>query len=104
MMRINAVEQNGTPIAGADVLVNDEPVGQTPNASKKVSNFVGTDTEITVSKAGYHMVRKGTVDEFKIANLVLGVFLNWFAFLWINGPKSQQTVILIPEEAPADAK
>jgi uncharacterized membrane protein len=98
MMRVNAVEPNGKPVDNATVLVNGENIGQTPNASTKVSNFVGSDTEITVSKDGYYTARTEAVEEVKAANVILGISLNIFAFLWVSGPKAQQNVVLTPEE------
>jgi hypothetical protein len=98
MMKVNAIEPTGKPVDNATVLVNGENIGQTPNASTEVSNFVGTDTEITVSKDGYYTARTGAVKEVKMANVVLGVLLNVWAFLWVSGPKAQQSVVLTPEE------
>jgi hypothetical protein len=98
MMRVNTLEPTGKLVVNATVLVNGENIGQTPNASTKVSNFVGTDTEITVLKDGYYTANTEAVKEIKETNLILGIFLNIWAFLWISGPKAQQNVILIPEE------
>jgi hypothetical protein len=101
MMRVNAIEPTGKPVDNATVLVNGENIGQTPNASSKVSNFVGADTEITVSKDGYYTARTDAVKEVKAANVVLGILLNIFAFLWVSGPKAHQNVVLTPEEITA---
>jgi len=97
MMTVYATEPNGRPVNGATVLINGENIGQTPNASKKVSNFIGSDTQITVSKDGYYIVRTEAVKEAKVANIVLGIFLNLFALLWVSGPKAQQNVVISPE-------
>jgi uncharacterized membrane protein len=98
MMRVTAVEPTGKPVDNATVLVNGENIGQTPNARTKVSNFLGADTEITVSKNGYYTARKEAVKEVKMPNIVLGILLNTFALLWVSGPKAQQNVVLTPEE------
>jgi hypothetical protein len=98
MMRVNAIEPTGKPVDNATVLVNGELIGQTPNASTKVSNFFEADTEITVSKDGYYTTRTEAVKEVKTANVVLGILINIWAFLWVSGPKAHQNVILIPEE------
>jgi hypothetical protein len=97
MMRVNAVETTGKPVDNAIVLVNGENIGKTPNARTRVSNFVGAETEITVSKDGYYPARKDAVREVKAANVVFGILLNMFAFLWISGPKAQQNIVLTPE-------
>jgi hypothetical protein len=97
MMRVNATEPTGRPVDNAIVLVNGENIGKTPGARTKVSNFVGTETEIIVSKEGYYTTRTEAVQEVKAANVVLGVLINVFAFLWVSGPRSQQNVVLMPE-------
>ena len=98
VMKVNAIDPNGIPIDNATVLVNGENIGQTPNASTKVSNFVGTETEITVLKEGYYTTRAEAVHKVKPKNMVLGFLLNAFAFLWVVGPKTQQNVVLTPME------
>jgi len=97
MMRVYALEASGKPVNGATVLVNGEPAGATPEATKRVSNFVGTDTEITVTKDGYYTVTKEAEKEAKAANIVLGLLLNIWAFLWVVGPKANQNVVLTPK-------
>ncbi|MDR0685517.1 MAG: PEGA domain-containing protein [Spirochaetaceae bacterium] len=95
-MRVNATDPNGRLIDNATVLVNGENIGQTPNASVEVSNFVGTEAEITVSKEGYYPTRTEAVHKVKPKNIILGSLLNVFAFLWVVGPKAQQNVVLTP--------
>ncbi|MDR1788238.1 MAG: hypothetical protein LBR16_07300 [Treponema sp.] len=95
MMHVNATEPNGRPVNDATVLVNGEMAGVTPNASTEVSNFVGTAVEISVAKDGYFPSKTEAV------NVVFGLLLNIFAFFWASGPKAQQNVILIPDEAAA---
>jgi len=99
-MKVYVTEADGKPVDDAVVLVNGENIGQTPNARAKVSNFVGTNTQITVMKDGYSTVRTEAVKDAKAANIVLGILipLNFFAFLWCAGPKAQQEVILTPEQ------
>jgi len=100
-MQVYVTEPDGKPINDAMVLVNGENIGQTPNAHAKVSNFVGSNTQITVMKEGYNTVRTEAVKDAKAANIVLGILipLNFFAFLWCAGPKAQQEIILSPEIA-----
>ena len=97
-MRVNATDPNGRPIDNATVLVNGENIGQTPNASVEVSNFVGAEAEIKVSKEGYYPTRTEAVRKVKPKNIVLGALLNAFAFLYVAGPKTQQNVVLTPEQ------
>jgi len=97
MMTVYATEPNGRPVNDATVLVNGENIGQTPSASAKVSNFVGSDTQITVSKEGYYTVKTEAVKEVKAANVVIGLLLNIFAFLWVSDPKAQQNVVISPD-------
>jgi len=97
-MKVYVTEADGKPINDATVLVNGENIGQTPNARAKVSNFVGSNTQITVIKDGYNTVRTEAIKDAKPANIVLGILipLNFFAFLWCAGPRAQQEVILSP--------
>jgi hypothetical protein len=83
-------------IDNATVLVNGENVGQTPNVVIEVSNFAGTETEITVSKEGCYAARTEAVHTVKSKNTVLGTLLNAFAFLRVVVPKAQQNVVLTP--------
>ncbi|MCL2269938.1 MAG: hypothetical protein FWC24_01210 [Treponema sp.] len=99
-MTVNALEPNGKPVNDAVVMVDGINIGQTPNARKKVSNFVGTTPEIIIVKDGYEVVRTEAVKEVKAANLITGIFLlNVPAWFWVYGPKSQQNIILTPETA-----
>jgi hypothetical protein len=100
-MRVNATDLNGSPVDNATVMVNGDNIGQTPNAITEVSNFVGTETEITVSKEGYYTTRTEAVHKVKPKNIVLGTLLNVFAFLWVVGPKTQQNLVLTPVETIA---
>jgi uncharacterized membrane protein len=97
-MRVNAIDPDGRPVDNAVVLVNGENIGQTPNAITKISNFAGTETEITVSKEGYYATRTEAAYKVKPKNIVLGALLNVFAFLWVVGPRTQQNVVLTPVE------
>ena len=97
-MRVNANDPNGRPIDDAAVLVNGENICRTPNAITRVSNFAGTETEITVSKEGYYATRTEASHKVMPKNIVLGSLLNVFAFLWVVGPKTQQNVVLTPVE------
>ena len=98
-MHINTTDLNGKPVEDATVFIDGVFIGQTPNASKRVSNFNGKDTQIIVAKEGYSTVRTAADKEVKAANLVFGVLLNFFAWFWIYGPKEQQNVILTSEPA-----
>ena len=96
-MTVNVFEPNGSPVVDATVFVDGEVIGQTPNARVKVSNFVGNNFEITVLKDGYETVKTAPVKEVKQTNVVSGILLNFFAWLWVYGPKSNQSIILTPE-------
>ena len=97
-MTVNVIESNGKPVGDAVVMVDGVNIGQTPNAVIRVSNFVGTTPEIMISKDGYDTVRTEAVKEVKATNVVLGVMLNFFSWFYVYGPKSQQNIILIPEQ------
>jgi hypothetical protein len=99
-MTISAIEPNGKLVDDATVIVDGEIIGQTPNASRRISNFAGTKTEIIVLKDGYDTVRTEPIKEVKATNVVLGiVLLNFFAWMWVYGPKQQQNIILTPVPA-----
>jgi hypothetical protein len=100
-MRVTVTDPDGRPVDNATVMVNGENIGQTPNAITEVSNFAGTETEITVSKEGYYATRTEAAHKVKPKNIVLGTLLNVFAFLWVVGPKTQQNVVLTPVETTA---
>ena len=100
MMTVYATDPEGRPLDNATVSVNGENIGQTPHASKKVSNFAGTDVLITVSREGYYTANTEAVIEAKAANILMGIFfLNPFAYLWVAGPKANQNVVLLPVTA-----
>jgi len=98
-MTVNTITSDGKPITDAVVMVDGINIGQTPNASKRVSNFVGTTPEIMVSKDGFETVKTEAVKEVKATNVVLGIMLNFFSWLWVYGPKPQQNIVLTPEQA-----
>jgi hypothetical protein len=95
---INAVDLNGKPVDGANVMINGKNIGLTPNASTKTSNFMGTDVEITVSKAGYYTARTEANKDLVVGNVILGFCINPFALLWVFGPKKNQNVVITPEK------
>ena len=94
MVRVHATEADGRPVNDATVSINGEVIGQTPNAQVRISNFVGTNTQVTVTKEGYNTVRADLEKEVKAANVVSGILLNFFAWLWVYGPKPVQEVII----------
>ena len=96
MVTVFTNEANGKPVNDATVSLNGQIVGQTPNVRVRVSNFVGTNSELTVSKEGYDTVRTEVVKEVKSKNVVLGILMNFFAWLWVYGPKPNQEVVLTP--------
>ena len=97
MVTVRANEPNGKPVDDATVSVNGEIIGQTPNARIKVSNFVGSNPQLTVSKEGYDTVRSEVVKEVKSKNVVFGLLLNVFAWLWVYGPRPNQEIVITPE-------
>jgi len=97
-MVVNVTDTNGTPVSNANVFIDGKPVGQTPGAKAKASNFITARNEITVSKEGYSTVRVQPVKQVKLINVACGILLlNVFAWLWVYGPKAQQNVVLAPE-------
>lgn len=99
MMTVQAIDADGRPINEATVSVNSKVVGQTPNASTSVSNFVGSTPSIQVQASGYQTNTTKPDKEIKVGSLVGGLFL-WPLFLWCYGPKAIQNVTLAPA-APA---
>ena len=96
MMRVNAVDPNGEQIYNARVLIDGEFIGETPDASTRISNFVLNQTDIRVAKDGYNSRTVEPSKEIKVAPLVLGILGLAIPFLWVWGPKPQQTVVLTP--------
>ena len=95
MMTVNVVDQMGVPINGAVVLVDNERIGQTPDASTSVSNFIGNTTNIRVVADGYHPRTVEADKELKVGTLVGGL-VAWPFLLWTYGPRATQTVVLTP--------
>ena len=88
----NVHNSKGKPI-NAQVFVDGEMIGNAP-AGTKMSNGIWNDPEVQVNHDGYRPYRGGVVNEVKAANIVLGLTINYFAWLWCYGPKKQQYVIL----------
>ena len=97
MMTVNAVDQMGLPIDNATVLVDSENIGQTPDASVRVSNFVGGNTTIRVIAEGFHPRTTEANREFKVGPFIGGLFI-WPVLLWVWGPRSVKNVMLTPVE------
>ncbi|MCL2600823.1 MAG: carboxypeptidase-like regulatory domain-containing protein [Treponema sp.] len=95
MMTVNATDQHGMPVHGANVIVDGEHIGQTPTASTRVSNFIGGSTSITVSADGYLPRTIEAAREAK-AGPIIGGFFIWPIWLWTWGPRPQQNVVLTP--------
>ncbi|GHT81489.1 hypothetical protein FACS189467_5640 [Bacteroidia bacterium] len=95
MMTVNVTDPKGKPVV-AQVFVDGESIGNAP-ATKKVSNGVWNDPSIKVVADGYSPYNTEALKEAKVANIVLGVTINWFALLWCYGPRKQQYVILQKE-------
>lgn len=96
MVTVYANDPDGMPVNDATVKLDGEVIGQTPNAQVKISNFVGNYPELTVSKAGYETVKTEVEREVKAPNVVLGIMLNFFAWLFVYGPKPNQEIVLAP--------
>jgi len=95
MMTVNAVDQQGMPVQGANVMVDGEHIGQTPEATISVSNFVGRTPLISVTAEGFVPRSVEAVRELKVGPLIGGTIV-WPLWLWMWGPRSQQNVVLIP--------
>ena len=97
MMNVTAYDPNGVVINGAVVHVDGQPAGQTPAASARVSNFIGKTTNIRVEANGFHPNTVEADKEFKIVPFFPGIIPPfWPLLLWTNGPKSQQSIVLLP--------
>jgi hypothetical protein len=96
MMTVSAIDTYGRPINDAVVLVDGENIGQTPNASTRVSNFAANDYSIRVVAEGYQPRTTQARKELKTGSFVAGIFLFW-PWLWAYGPKAEQNIILTPE-------
>ena len=81
--------------SNADVYEDGQYVGKTP-VSLNISNLVWNSPDITISKDGYTSMPVTLQKEEKITNLVIGYFINIFAFLWCYGPKENQNFVLTP--------
>lgn len=90
---------NVTFYADADnteVYVDGQYIGTTP-MTVKLSNAIWDDPIITLKKDGYKTTVGSLNKEVKAVNVILGVCLDWPAFLWCYGPKSYQYYMLVPE-------
>lgn len=87
---------DSTNTENAEVYVDGELIGSTP-ATAKLSNAIWEDPTITIKKDGYKTLNTSLQKEVKTPNIVLGILLNWPAFLWCYGPKQNQNFILTPD-------
>lgn len=85
-----------TDVDGAEVYVDGVLIGTTP-ATAKLSNAIWDDPTITIKKEGYKPLNTGLQKEAKTVNIVLGVIVDWPAFLFCYGPKESQNFMLVPE-------
>lgn len=81
--------------SNADVYSEGQYLGKTP-VSTKLSNLVWDDPDIILSKEGYNNMPVTLKREPKIPNIVIGYFVNIFAYLWCYGPKENQCFVLTP--------
>jgi len=96
-MNVNVFDPTGRPIDGATVSVDGGPIGQTPDASTRVSNFVGNTPSIRVTADGYLPRTVDAEKEFKVGAFIGGIFV-WPVLLWVWGPRAQQNIILTPAQ------
>ena len=96
MMTVNAVDPFGMPIENATVMVDNERIGQTPDANTRVSNFIGTSTNIRVMAEGYYPRTTEPEREFKVGSFIGGLIM-WPLLLWTYGPRATQTIMLSPQ-------
>jgi len=97
-MNVDVTDHRGVPVSGATVLVDGRNIGQTPNASVRVSNLAGSLPVIRVWKEGYIPVQREAAGEIKVASLIGGILI-LVPFLWIYGPSSHQHITLMPQPA-----
>lgn len=87
-----------TDTEGAEVYVDGELIGTTP-ATAKLSNAIWDDPDILIRKEGFKDLRTGVRNEIKMSNVLLGCFINPFAWLWCFGPDKNQNFILIEDSS-----
>jgi hypothetical protein len=94
-MDVNVTDYRGNPIDGATVLVDGQNIGQSPNASIRVSNQIGSLPVIRVWKDGYNPAQMEAAAEVKVPSAIGGIFL-LVPFIWVYGPRANQHVVLTP--------
>ena len=82
-----------TDVDGADIYIDGELIGTTPTTIE-LSNAVWEDPDIVIRKTGYKDIRTNLRKEIKGPNVVFGLLLNTWAWLWVYGPKENQSFIL----------
>ena len=98
-MNIYTVDSIGNQVTGATVMIDGENIGQTPNASKKVSNFAASDIEIRVIAEGFRTRITEPMMEIKVGTFICALIPPlWLLMFWAWGPRTQQYVILSPEQ------
>ena len=83
-------------VEDVEVYVDGQLIGSTP-ATTKLSNAVWNDPTITLKKEGFKTLTTGLQKEVKGVNIVLGLLVDWPAFLWCYGPKATQNFMLTPD-------
>ena len=84
-----------TDVDGAEVYIDGELIGTTPTTIE-LSNAVWEDPDIVIRKTGYKDLKTNLRKEIKGPNVVFGLLLNTWAWLWVYGPKENQSFILTP--------
>ncbi len=79
-----------------EVYVDGQLIGTTP-VTTKLSNAIWDDPTVTLKKDGYKTMTTGLQKEAKGVNIVLGLLVDWPAFLWCYGPKANQNFMMIPD-------
>ena len=80
-------------VQDAEIYVDGVFVGNTP-VTTKMSNAIWSDPDVVAKAPGCADTTVDVKKEFKVANGVIGLFLNMWAWLWCYGPKDNQTVTM----------
>jgi hypothetical protein len=93
-MIIQVKSETGEDINGAEVYVNGEWIGRTPNVVMETSSAVWKHYFIKVKCDGYNEIEVEAVKEPKFGIIIVGFFFLWWLWLWSYGPKSRQKITL----------
>jgi hypothetical protein len=97
-MTVKVRSETGEEIIGAEVFVNGQLIGKTPNATIEVSSAVWKHYYLKVKCEGYNEIEVEAIKEPKFGMILVGFFLLWFLWLWGYGPKGLQIITLLKKK------